>query len=375
MIRRTLAVGSVALTGVALVVGAVSNVAGAEGDGVALALVALGAVLGTAIVAGASYLYRSDVATVHTARIAGWNLLGVALLAVILALARLAPGVSIPAYVVVDVLGVSSVAHLLIGYNDVRRIRAEELARQRRTLAVVNRLTRHNLRNRTQILTGHAAALAEELDDDDQRAAAETIRATAAELSDVDGELAAIQTALNGDRPTGTVDLADLVEDVLAPYRDRYPNGEFAIDVPDGLAVRGDEQLQVTLDHLVENAVEHGSTSSRPGADDAVEHGSTSPASQAQQDAVEHGSDGDPYVRVSAGLDGEIARIHVTDRGPGVPADEVAVLTEQREISQLEHGSGLGLWVVKTVAERYGGDLSVENDEDGATVSVGVPAA
>jgi signal transduction histidine kinase len=375
MIRRTLAVGSVALTGVALVVGAVSNAAGAEGDGLVLALVALGAVLGTAIVAGAAYLYRSDVATAHTARIAGWNLLGIALLGVILALARLAPGVDIPAYVVVDVLGVSSVAHLLIGYNDVRRIRAEELARQRRTLAVVNRLTRHNLRNRTQILTGHAAMLAEELDDDDQRVAAETIRATAAELSDVDGELAAIQTALNGDPPTDTVDLADLTEDVLSPYRDRYPNGEFAIDVPDGLAVRGDDQLQVTLDHLVENAVEHGSTSPRSQtSEDAVEHGSTSSRPGAD-DAVEHGSDGEPYVRVSADLDGEIARIHVTDRGPGVPDDEVAVLTEQREISQLEHGSGLGLWVVKTVAERYGGDLSVENGEDGATVSVGVPAA
>ncbi|QLH82736.1 sensor histidine kinase [Halosimplex pelagicum] len=344
MIRRTLAVGSVALTGVALLVGAVSSAAGADGGGIALALVALGAVLGLAIVAGAGYLYRSDVATVHTARIAGWNLLGVALLGVILALARLAPGVSIPAYVVVDVLGVSSVAHLLIGYNDVRRIRAEELARQRRTLAVVNRLTRHNLRNRTQILTGHAAALAEELDDDDQRAAAETIRATASELADVDGELAAIQTALNGDRPADTVDLAALVEDVLAPYRDRHPDGEFAVEVPDGLAVRGDDQLVTAFDHLVENAVEHG-------------------------------SDDDPYVRVSAETDGDLARVHVTDRGPGVPAEEVAVLTEQREISQLEHGSGLGLWVVKTVAERYGGDLSVENREGGATVSVGIPTA
>jgi len=343
MIRRTLAVGSVALTGVALVVGAVSNAAGAEGDGIALALVALGAVLGTAIAAGAAYLYRSDVATVHTARIAGWNLLGVALLGVILVLARMAPGVSIPAYVVVDVLGVSSVAHLLIGYNDVRRIRAEELARQRRTLAVVNRLTRHNLRNRTQILTGHAAMLAEELDDD-QRSAAETIRDTASELADVDGELAAIQTAINGDRPTGTVDLADLVEDVFAAYRDRHPDGEFVVDVPDGLAVHADEQLRTSLDHLVENAVEHG-------------------------------SDGDPYVRVSAETDGDLVTVDVTDRGPGVPDDEVAVLTERREISQLEHGSGLGLWVVKTVAERYGGDLSVENGEDGATVSVGVPAA
>ncbi|QLH77945.1 HAMP domain-containing histidine kinase [Halosimplex rubrum] len=344
MIRRTLAVGSVALTGVALVVGAVSNAAGAEGNGVALALVALGAVLGVAILAGAAYLYRSDVATAHTARIAGWNLLGVALLGVILALARAAPGVSIPAYVVVDVLGVSSVAHLLIGYNDVRRIRAEELARQRRTLAVVNRLTRHNLRNRTQILTGHAVALAEELDDPAHRRAAETIRDTARDLAEMDGELETIQTALNGDSPDRSVGLSAIVEDVLGPYRESHPDGTFQADVPDGFTVYGDEQLRTAVEHLVENAVEHG------------------------------GSDR-PYVRVAAETDGDSAEIRVSDRGPGVPDDEVAVLDGDREISQLEHGSGLGLWVAKTVAERHGGDLTIENGDRGATVSLSVRAA
>jgi two-component system OmpR family sensor kinase len=360
MIRRALAVGSIAATGLALVAGAVSNAAGAGTDGIVLALVALGAVLGTAIVAGAAYLYRSDVVTGHTARIAGWNLLGVALLGVILVLARAAPGVSIPAYVVVDVLGVSSVAHLLIGYNDVRRIRAEELARQRRTLAVVNRLTRHNLRNRTQVLTGHAAVLAEELDDPDHRAAAETIRDTARDLADMDGELEAIQTALNGDSPGQSVDLAGLVEEVLDPYREAHPDGTFESDVPDGFTVYGDEQLRTAVEHLVENAVEHGSTS---------------PASQAQQDAVEHGGSDPPYVRVAAETDGDSAEIRVSDRGPGVPDDEVAVLDGDREISQLEHGSGLGLWVAKTVAERHGGDLAIENGDRGATVSLSVRAA
>ncbi|WP_167837348.1 sensor histidine kinase [Halosimplex halophilum] len=377
MIRRTLAVGSVALTGLALVAGAASSAAGAGGDGIGLALVALGAVLGTAIVAGAAYLYRSDVATVHTARIAGWNLLGVALLGVILALARAAPGASIPAYVVVDVLGVSSVAHLLIGYNDVRRIRAEELARQRRTLAVVNRLTRHNLRNRTQVLTGHASLLAEELDDPDHRTAAETVRDTARDLAEIDGELETIQTALNRDSPDRSVDLSALVEEVLDPYREAHPDGTFESDVPDGFTVYGDEQLRTAVEHLVENAVEHGSASpdSRAPEDaDGASSGEPSVAG-APEEAVEHGDSGSPYVRVAAETDGDSAEIRVSDRGPGVPADEVAVLDGDRDISQLEHGSGLGLWVAKTVAERYGGDLAVENGDRGATVSLGVRAA
>ncbi|WP_459192415.1 sensor histidine kinase [Halosimplex sp. J119] len=342
---RALAVGSIGATGLLFVAGAAAAFGDAPtGNPDVAVLVALGVVLGLAILAGAAFLFRSDVRTNHTARIAGWNLLGVALLGGVLALARAGPGVTVPDYVVVDILGVSSVAHLLIGYNDVRRIRAEELARQRRTLAVVNRLTRHNLRNRTQILVGHASHLADSLAEPDERSAAETMLETATELSDVHGELATIQNALNGEAPVETVELAAVVEDILAPYRDSNPDGTFETDVPDGLAVYGDEQLRTALAHLVENAVEHG-------------------------------NDGAPYVRVSASVDGETVRISVADRGPGLPENEVAVLTSDREISQLEHGSGLGLWVVKTVAERYGGDLSIENGGEGATVAVDVRAA
>ena len=344
MIRRSLAVGSIALTGLLLVAGAVRST-GAASDGVAaLALVALGAVLGVAIAAAAVYLYRSDVRTSHTARIAGWNALGVALLGVIMLLAGTAPGVSIPGYVVVDVLGVSSVAHVLIGYNDVRRIRAQELAQQRRTLAVVNRLTRHNLRNRTQVLTGHASLLVDGAEDDGTREAAETVQRVADDLADVHGELAVIQDALNDEAPEGSVDLRSVIEDVLAPYRETYPEGTFEVDVPAGTAVRGDDQLTTALDHLVENAVEHG-------------------------------SEGDPAVTVTAERDGDGVTVSVRDRGAGMADHEVDVLTERSEISQLEHGSGLGLWVVKTVADRYGSDFDIDTGESGTTVRLDLQAA
>jgi len=344
MIRRGLAVGSIAVTGLGFVAGAVASYPGSGTGAVATLLVGLGAVMGTAIVGGAAYLYRSDVRTSHTLRIAGWNLLGVALLGLIIVLASTAEGVSIPGYVVVDVLGVSSVAHLLIGYNDVRRIRAQELARQRRTLSVVNRLTRHNLRNRTQVLTANAGRLVETAEGPEDREVAATVRDTASDLADIHGELETIQRALNGDPPSETVDLREVVDGAVDPYRETHPEGIFEVDVPDGLSVRGDEQLAAAVDHLVENAVKHGSP-----------------------DEV--------YVRVAAAADGDTVTVSVSDRGPGIPETETAVLTEDREATQLEHGSGLGLWVVKTVAERYGGSLGFETDGDGTTARLRVGAA
>ena len=359
MISRLIAVGSIAVTGVALAAGGAVGVGGAPGV-TATGLAAIGVALGLALVAGSVLLYRSDVRTSHTARIAGWNLLGAALLGTILVLAVYGASVSIPLYVVVDVLGVSSVAHVLIGYNDVRRIRAEELARQRRTLAVVNRLTRHNLRNDTQVLTAGASQLAADLEDPDQRALAERIRDGALELATINEELREIQSAIDTGEPARAVSLPDTVASVFDDYRGEYPDGTFETDVPD-VAVQADGHLETALGHLVENAVEHGSTSPR--------------SSSTREDALEHGSGDDPFVRVTAAVDGDTVTLSVHDRGPGVPDEEVAILTGEREISQLDHASGLGLWVVKTVADTYGGDLGFERTDDGGVVSLSLPAA
>jgi signal transduction histidine kinase len=65
--------------------------------------------------------------------------------------------------------------------------------------------------------------------------------------------------------------------------------------------------------------------------------------------------------------------VTVRDRGPGVPEHELAVIREGDE-SALEHGSGLGLWLVQWGVTALGGDLDFETS-DGTTASVTLPRA
>jgi len=59
--------------------------------------------------------------------------------------------------------------------------------------------------------------------------------------------------------------------------------------------------------------------------------------------------------------------VRVADDGPGIPDDEVAVLTDDRDITQLDHGSGFGLWLVKWVVDSYGGELRFDETDSGGT--------
>jgi len=342
---RVAATGSVGLTGFGLLAGALSSYRFADSlSAAAVALVVVGALVGSLLIAAAGYLYRSDVTTTHTRRVAGWNLLGVVGLGAILAIATTDPAVSLPAYVAVSVLGISSVAHVLIGYNDVHRIRAKALADERERLAVINRLVRHNLRNEAQILASYGEQIRENTDQPDIEQFSYMIQDIADELSGTHEGLEAFRRALDEAEPTERVELEPLVAEVLEDYRAAYPDGTFETDLASGVSIRADEQLAVAIDHLIDNAVEHAGF-------------------------VE------TYVYVSVTETKGLVRVTVADRGPGLPDEEIEVLSGDREHSPIEHTSGLGLWVVKTIVERYGGDLYIENTDNGAAVTLGFETA
>lgn len=66
--------------------------------------------------------------------------------------------------------------------------------------------------------------------------------------------------------------------------------------------------------------------------------------------------------------------ISVRDDGPGMPEMEADVL-ETGEETPLNHGQGLGLWMVRMIVTGAGGEVSVETTDDGTEVCLRVPAS
>jgi len=143
--------------------------------------------------------------------------------------------------------------------------------------------------------------------------------------------------------------------------------GDARLVLPDGpLPVEADGgRLRELLENLFRNSVEHGSTSSRPEADDSVEHGSTGSRTESA-DAVEYG---DATLTVTVGpLDGGDG-FYVEDDGPGIPAGERERVFERGFTTG--GGTGLGLAIVDRVAAAHGWTVAAtEGSRGGARFEV-----
>jgi two-component system, OmpR family, sensor histidine kinase BaeS len=140
------------------------------------------------------------------------------------------------------------------------------------------------------------------------------------------------------------VDIARLVEETVASAV--LGGGNVRVEIATGLPLLEADPLRLrqALDNLVSNALVHS------GSDEVV-------------------------VRARGG--GESIMISVLDTGAGIPLDDQQRIFEAGvRLDRERPGSGIGLAVVRAIAEAHGGALTVESvPGEGASFTVEIPLA
>jgi methyl-accepting chemotaxis protein len=205
----------------------------------------------------------------------------------------------------------------------------EERERREQRLEVFNRLLRHNLRNRLDVIRSHTEQLAARTDGDD---AEKVLRATD-RLAAIGTRARRIDHLMDRDPEAARVDLTSVVAELLSEVDST--DVTVATDLPQSATLRTDaEILRTTLVSPLENAVKYAEST----------------------------------VTVSVVPTADEYTITISDDGPGIPESELESLAAGTE-TPLQHGRGLGLWQLRWGVEALAGDLSFETD-DGTTVSI-----
>jgi PAS domain S-box-containing protein len=214
-------------------------------------------------------------------------------------------------------------------YSDITDSKLRE-----RELQVLHRVLRHNLRNDLSVIVGSADHIRESADSAELTRHASRILAAAQRLNSASEKARNVEAALNG-QSEGVVDAVDIVRSVVAEYDD------VQVAIPESAPVAGSTALYDAMNNLVENAVVH----TPPETDVCVTIGT---------------ENGERYIRVS-------------DDGPGIPKMERDAVFGDEPITTLKHGSGLGLWLARWVAQAAGGELRYDHSDGWTAVTMWLP--
>ncbi|WP_256288610.1 PAS domain S-box protein [Halobellus inordinatus] len=218
-----------------------------------------------------------------------------------------------------------------------------ELKDREQQLQVLDRVLRHNLNNKMNIVSGYAESIQDRTTDPFIQESAAKIRANSDQLTQMASKERAITKVLSDPPAMEAVDLATVAQQITSSVRKSHPAATITTELPEQRVEVVVGAVGRALKELLQNAVTH---------------------SDRERPAIE--------VRVRNLPD--TVQVQVADDGPGIPEMERAVLTGESEIEPLLHGSGLGLWLVKLIVGRADGTLRFEENEPrGSVVTIAFP--
>jgi len=196
----------------------------------------------------------------------------------------------------------------------------------------LSRVLRHNVRNKINLIVGHASVI-KGADETQYQNAAAKIESAADDLIDLSEKARTAQTEV-GFNPSEKqqTDLVALLQHVAVQFRRDYPNTKITTDLPEELVADAAKSYQIAVSELVENAIEHCEAEN-------------------------------PAVRIRLWEDNGDIQTVVEDQCPPIPESERQAINSGKE-TPLVHSLGMGLWLANWVAETLGGELRFERLDD-----------
>lgn len=198
-------------------------------------------------------------------------------------------------------------------------------------VTVMNRVLRHNIRNELNLMMGWLTELDRQLTGERSDFVEEALEA-ARRIDSMAQKARDIQHTLAEDRDVLELDLVEIIELQIERANQEFGHLTVETSLPENASILAIRDISDAIWEVIENAVIHN-PHDEPTIYIAVKY-------------VQEG--GTDYVEL---------RVH--DDGPGIPDEERRVLFEGGE-EKLDHGSGLGLWYVKWLADRSDASMSFD---------------
>lgn len=217
---------------------------------------------------------------------------------------------------------------------------------QRDTLEILNQMVRHDIRNDLQVVVSYTELLKDQTGPENTTLARTVLDAArdAVEITETARDVADV--VLESETEMEPQSLKGVLGEEVDRTRSKYDSARVALpeSIPE-VSILVDGMAESLFRNLLQNAIVHNDTSA-------------------------------PEVTVSATARDERVKIEVADNGPGITEERKPKIFEKGAKGLESEGTGLGLYLVRTLVDRYDGQLQIEDNEpEGSVFVVELPRA
>ena len=214
-----------------------------------------------------------------------------------------------------------------------------EQVRSEQRLAVLDRILRHNVRNKTNVIRGYAEAIAE--DEMPAATAAERIVDAADELYTISEQVREFDTVIRDtEEATDVIELDAVVGQGVTALREEFREADVRFRASGAVPVEAHATLRAALQDLL----------------------------------YQLGDTDCPVAEITLVRVDEEVRLEVVDRGGAIAAEDLELISTRSE-TPMEHLQGLELWLLRWAVEQSGGEFAVDLCGDDPRIEMRFPAA
>jgi len=193
-------------------------------------------------------------------------------------------------------------------------------------------LLRHDLKNKNQIIQGYLELLEDHDLSDEVKEFVYRAERAAKDSIEMIRKVRNLRK-IEEEEEIDEMDLGSVMDKVLSEHKDQLQEKDIDIDMAEcDCKVKGGALLEELFSNLVGNSVKHS-------------------------DCEE--------IKVSIRVEEDECMVTIEDDGSGIPDDIKEKIFEKGFKSGTNAGTGLGLYMVREIAESYGGSVEVEDSELG----------
>ncbi len=198
-------------------------------------------------------------------------------------------------------------------------------------LKLLNRMLRHDVLNVLTSLLGYSEIL-KDVSEGEVAEIARKMEETVKRGIEIIERARGLDSVSDAGKSLEAIDLREAFEKVLSLYPVKYR-------IEGNAVVMANEGIYSVIGNIVDNAIRHG------GADE---------------------------IRVEIRKEGKFAEIRISDNGKGIDESIIDKIFEDGVSFGEKSGSGVGLYIVRTLVESYGGEIWAESG-NGATFVIRLP--